>query len=243
VAYAYLTYHKDKSLSEVAQKRLLAIKEFTELGSGFKIALRDLEIRGAGNLLGSQQHGNMEAIGYELYTKLLSEKMQEISGEEVPREVETSLEIQVDSYIPSEYIEDIAQKLEIYKKISTIETREDMYQIEEEIEDRFGTIPTSVHTLLSVSFIRSLASRLSFETVTEKANGFVLEINQDNPLPVEIIVEISKLYPRGVKINAGKKPHILVYYNDERDSIRKKLLQLEAFLEKIIGLNISGNKI
>jgi transcription-repair coupling factor (superfamily II helicase) len=237
VAYAYLTYQKDKVLTEVAQKRLMAIKEFTELGSGFKIALRDLEIRGAGNLLGSQQHGHMEAIGYEMYTKLLTEKMEEIKGHVKPVSIETSLEIQVDSFIPTEFIEDIAQKLEIYKKISAIENREDLYAIEEEIEDRFGTIPKSVYNLLTVSYIRAIASQVPFETITESRDGFTLGISNEHPVEAELIVKMVERHPRDMKVNAGNKPHIFYYYNDRREPIRKKLLRLQQFLEEILSLN------
>ncbi|MBN2259378.1 MAG: transcription-repair coupling factor [Clostridiales bacterium] len=237
VAYAYLTYEKNKVLSEVAQKRLLAIKEFTELGSGFKIALRDLEIRGAGNLLGSQQHGHMEAIGYELYIKLIEEKMKEIKGVEKEISVETSLEIAVDSYIPDTYIEDVAQKLEIYKKISSIETKEDMHSIEEEIEDRFGDIPLTVYNLLTISHIRALASKIPFSNIKESEKGFVLELDKGYPLLPETIVKISLEYPRDIKINAGNKPYILFYYKNKNDKLRNKLIQLESFLEKIISLN------
>ena len=237
VAYAYLTYNKNKLLTEVAQKRLMAIKEFTELGSGFKIAMRDLQIRGAGNLLGSQQHGHMEAIGYELYVKLLEEKMESMKGIEKPIQVETSIDIQVDSYIPASYIEDVSQKLEIYKKISTIENREDLYAVEEEIEDRFGEIPQSIYNLLTISHIRGLASKIPFSNISQVREGFILDFHEQHFLSPEKIVNISKEYPRGIKVNAGNRPHILLYYNNQSDRIRNKLIQLESFLVKISSLN------
>ncbi|MEA3423785.1 MAG: transcription-repair coupling factor [Bacillota bacterium] len=237
VAYAYLTYEKNKLLTEVAQKRLLSIKEFTELGSGFKIALKDLEIRGAGNLLGSQQHGHMEAIGYELYVKLLEEKMEEIKGIEKPINVETSLEITVDSYIPKNFIDDVAQKIEIYKKISTIESREDLFSVEEEIEDRFGEIPLTVYNLLTISHIRALASKAYFSSVKESKKGFILEFDEKYPLGPDVIVKLSSEYPKDIKIYAGNKPHIILYYKNRNDKLRNKLIQLESFLEKTISFN------
>lgn len=243
VAYAYLTYQKDKVLSEVAQKRLMAIKEFTELGSGFKIALRDLEIRGAGNLLGSQQHGHMEAIGYELYTKLLTEKMEEIKGIERPESVETSIEVQVDSYIPDRYIEDIAQKLEIYKKISSLENRDDLYALEEEIEDRFGTLPESVYNLLSVSYIRAMASKVPFDSISEVRDGFRLGIDQKHPVSPETIVELTQRHPREVKVHGGTRPYLLYYHQNRQDPMRRKLKRLEAVLEEILSFNNPENRI
>ncbi len=237
VAYAYLTYEKNKLLTEVAQKRLLSIKEFTELGSGFKIALRDLEIRGAGNLLGSQQHGHMEAIGYELYVKLLEEKMEEIKGTEKPIKVETSVEITVDSYIPENYIDDVAQKIEIYKKISAIESREDLFGVEEEIEDRFGEIPLTVYNLLTISHIRALAGKAYFSNIKESSKGFILEFDEEHPLNPEVIVKLSLDYPRDIKIYAGSKPYIILYYKNQNDKLRNKLIQLESFLEKTISFN------
>ena len=138
IAYAYLCYQKDKILSEAAEKRLKAIKEFTEFGSGFKIAMRDLEIRGAGNLLGSEQHGHMEAIGYDLYCKLLEETVKEIKGEALEIPVETAIELNISAFIPETYIQNESDKIEIYKKIASIRNQQDMVEIEEELEDGSG---------------------------------------------------------------------------------------------------------
>ena len=143
LAYAYFTYQRDKVLTEVAEKRLQAIKEFTEFGSGFKIAMRDLEIRGAGNLLGREQHGHMESIGYDLYTKLLNETVRKLAGKPLEEKIDCSIELNIEAYIPLSYIKDENQKIEIYKKIASIDGLSSLYDIEEEIEDRFGDIPIS----------------------------------------------------------------------------------------------------
>jgi len=146
--YAYLMYEKDKILSEVAEKRLKTIKEFTEFGAGFKIAMRDLEIRGAGNLLGGEQHGHMAAIGYDLYVKLLEETVRQLKGDHIEEFEDTIIEINIDAYIPEEYIKNQAHKIEIYKKIASIRNIDDMYKIEEEIRERFGSIPVNTQNLL-----------------------------------------------------------------------------------------------
>ncbi|KXZ40602.1 transcription-repair coupling factor (superfamily II helicase) [Alkalithermobacter thermoalcaliphilus JW-YL-7 = DSM 7308] len=163
--YAYLLYEKDKVLSEVAEKRLKAIKEFTEFGSGFKIAMRDLEIRGAGNLLGSEQHGHMAAIGYDLYVKMLNEAIRKLKGEVVKKEVDTEIDININAYIPDYYIQDEVEKIQIYKKIASIETKEDMYAIEEEIEDRFSDIPQPLRNLLMIAYIKALGKKLKVELI------------------------------------------------------------------------------
>ena len=165
--YAYLMYEKDKVLSEIAEKRLKAIREFTEFGSGFKIAMRDLEIRGAGNILGSQQHGHMAVIGYDLYVKMLNEAIRKVKGEPVVEEIDVEIDLTVNAYIPDTYIQDELTKIEMYKKISSIENKEDMMEVEEELEDRFSDLPKSVQTLLKISYIKSLCKKMKIEKVRQ----------------------------------------------------------------------------
>ena len=165
--YAYLMYEKDKVLSEIAEKRLKAIKEFTEFGSGFKIAMRDLEIRGAGNILGSQQHGHMAVIGYDLYVKMLNEAIRKVKGEPVVEEIDVEIDLTVNAYIPDTYIQDELTKIEMYKKIASIENKEDMMEVEEELEDRFSDLPKSVQTLLKISYIKSLCKKMKIEKVRQ----------------------------------------------------------------------------
>ena len=165
MAYAYFTFQKDKVLNEVAEKRLRAIRNFTEFGSGFKVAMQDLEIRGAGNLLGAQQHGHMDDVGYDYYCKLIEEAVQELQGEEVLLSVETQMDIAMDAFIPHDYIDNEAHRLEMYKRISAISALEDMYDAQEELEDRFGTIPDSVQHLLDISLLKSYANVAQIEQI------------------------------------------------------------------------------
>ncbi len=169
--YAYFMYEKDKVLTEIAEKRLKTIKEFTEFGSGFKVAMRDLEIRGAGTLLGETQHGHIADIGYELYVKMLDEAIKRLRGQEIEEDFETEIDIKVNAYIPSEYIEDEMDKIEIYKKIASIRDLEDKQSIEEEIEDRFSDIPFSVYALTEVSYIRALGKKLKIGRISKTMRG------------------------------------------------------------------------
>ena len=169
IAYAYFIYTKDKILTEVAEKRLKALKDFTELGSGFKIAMRDLEIRGAGNMMGSSQHGHMASIGYDLYCRMLEDTIKLIKGEIENEPIETSVDIKVDAFIPSSYITDEIQKIEVYKKIAAIENINDFMEIKSELEDRYSSIPDSVYNLMDIAYIKSLCKGLYIEDIKEIA--------------------------------------------------------------------------
>lgn len=167
IAYAYFMYTKDKILTEVAEKRLKALKDFTELGSGFKIAMRDLEIRGAGNMMGSAQHGHMAVIGYDLYCRMLEDTIRIIKGEIEKEPIETTVDLKVDAYIPGVYIEDEIQKIEVYKKIAAIESFDDYMDIKAELEDRYSEIPEPVYNLMDIAYIKSRAKLLSIEEIKE----------------------------------------------------------------------------
>ncbi|WP_024621156.1 transcription-repair coupling factor [Metaclostridioides mangenotii] len=173
--YAYLMYEKDKSLSEVAEKRLKAIREFTEFGSGFKIAMRDLEIRGAGNILGSQQHGHMAVIGYDLYVKMLNNAIRKVKGEDIQEEVDVEIELNVNAFIPDSYIDGELTKIEMYKKIAAIESKQDMFDVQEEMEDRFSDIPNSVNCLLKIAYIKTLCKQLKIEKIRHIKDEIMLE--------------------------------------------------------------------
>ena len=174
-AYAFLMYKKGKLLKEVAEKRLGAIREYTELGSGIRIAMRDLEIRGAGNILGKSQSGNMEAVGYDLYCKMLNEAVRTKKGEKAPEYFETTVDINVDAYIPATYITNEFRKLDIYKRIAAIENEADREEIEDELIDRFGDIPTAVLTLLKVAQIKALAHDVYVENIKESGDKYILD--------------------------------------------------------------------
>ena len=164
-AYGYLFYPQGRVITEGAQKRLRVIEEFTELGSGFKIALRDLDIRGTGNILGSEQHGHIATVGYEMYCKLLSETVRSLSGEEVEESVETRINLPVEAYLPDEYVPDSRQKVSLYKKIAGLETVGDREDLETEMSDRYGTIPEPVEMLLEIAQLKHLSKELGIESI------------------------------------------------------------------------------
>ncbi|MDQ0190157.1 transcription-repair coupling factor [Alicyclobacillus cycloheptanicus] len=168
IAYAYFTYQKDKVLTEVAEKRLQAIKEFTELGSGFKIAMRDLAIRGAGNLLGAEQHGFINSVGFDLYNEMLTNAVKEAKGvvEETPPE--PSIDLQIEAYLPDEFIPNPAQKIAVYKKFKFVRSQEAADDLQEELVDRYGDLPDSVANLLDVTRIKSYAMRYGVEAITQQ---------------------------------------------------------------------------
>ncbi len=171
MAYAFLLYRRDKMLKEIAEKRLAAIREFTDLGSGFKIAMRDLEIRGAGNLLGAEQHGNMEAVGYDLYCKMLNEAVKHLKGELEEETYTTTIDLNVDAFIPDSYISNEYQKLDIYKRIAAIESEEEREDMIEELVDRFGDIPKKVETLLLAASLKALAHSVYVTAVEQKGES------------------------------------------------------------------------
>ncbi len=209
MAYAYLTYRRDRMMTDVAQKRLSAIREFTEFGSGFKIALRDLEIRGAGNLLGAQQHGHMDAVGYDMYCKLLKESVDELRGEHTEEEIGTTVELRVDAHIPESYIRNQNQRIDIYKKIASITSLQDSYDVEEEIEDRFGTVPPTVRNVIDIALIKADAHSLGITEVTQNDKGvmFVFEAKRVDMKAVSGI--IAKCKGKAL-FSAGERPYLMI---------------------------------
>ncbi|MBR2477163.1 MAG: transcription-repair coupling factor [Clostridia bacterium] len=202
LAYAYLTYERSKILDPVAQKRLQAIREFTEFGSGFKIAMRDLEIRGAGNLLGKQQHGNMNLVGYDMYCMLLEQAVNNIKGIESNPKTEVLVEIQTDAYIPKEYIEYEWQRVEMYKKISAIESEEDYYDVTDEFIDRYGDIPQPVLNLLEVGYIKFLARRCGVDEIVQK--GEYVDFISRGGVSADKAVNLINEYRGKVRLGTGE---------------------------------------
>ncbi len=208
-AFAYLTFTRNKVLSDVAAKRLEAIREFTEFGAGFKIALRDMEIRGAGNLLGAQQHGHMEAVGYDLYLRLLAEAVNEEKGvADSRREPECLIDLPVSAHIPESYIAANAQRLDIYRRIADILTEEDSYDVYDELIDRFGEPPEAVQGLIDVALMRNLAANSGIYEIRQSPDNTLLLYQRK--LNLELGSQMSAALPGRVMINAGPKPYLAV---------------------------------
>ena len=189
LSYAYFTYDKRISMSEIAEKRLKSIKEFTEFGSGYKIAMRDLEIRGSGSILGEKQSGHIETIGYDLYIKYLQDAIKKKKGLESEEEVETTIDIKIDSYIPKTYINNEEITIEIYKKIAGISNNEDYRDLLDELFDRFGNIPREVSNLMDISLIRQTAKKLGIISIVEINKAYEISFIKEK-LTLPLINEI-----------------------------------------------------
>jgi transcription-repair coupling factor (superfamily II helicase) len=205
-AYAYFTFRRDGTLTDVASKRLSAIREFTAFGSGFRIAMRDLQIRGAGNLLGHSQHGHMEAVGYDLYMKLLEQAVAQARGEP-PRhdKSESLIDVRVDAYIPESYIPDSAGRIEAYKRIAAVQTPEDGADVLDELIDRYGDPPPSVSSLVTVSLVRVQAASLGVYEVDQKKDTLTLWLSA---LSLEAIRGMLTEWNGRVVAGAGAKPYL-----------------------------------
>ena len=206
-AYAYIMYKRDKLLTEVADKRLKAIKEFTEFGSGFKIAMRDLEIRGAGSLLGEIQHGHMEQVGYDTYCKLLDEVVKEMQGYEVEEEQDIQIDINISSYIPDSYIDSSSQKIEIYQNIALCRNEENIQNVIDEIIDRYGVMPKELENLIEVARIKELCRVANVIKVAQRMKNIVFYFDKNKYNP-EIIDKLIKKYEFNVKFSSGIEPYV-----------------------------------
>lgn len=235
-AYAFLMYKRDKMLKEVAEKRLQAIREFTELGSGFKIAMRDLEIRGAGNLLGERQHGHMEAVGYDLYCKMLNEAVKGLKGIHVEEDFATTVELDVDAFIPPEYIVNEEQKLDIYKRIAGIENPAEGSDMKEELLDRFGAVPRCADNLLRIALIRAQAHRLYLTEVKGKDERIKFTFKADAPINPAAIQKLLREYRSKLTFTAYGAPFLTWSYKKtgiiEKDA-EKLLTDTEQLLESM----------
>ena len=231
-AYAFLMYRRDKVLKEVAEKRLSAIREFTELGSGIKIAMRDLEIRGAGNLLGSQQHGHMNAVGYDLYCKMLSKAVAAEKGEEEEKEdFETVVDMPIDAYIPQDYIDDEFRKLDMYKRIAGIEDAEDYAEMQDELEDRFGAIPKPVENLLKVALLKAFAHSSSIREIKQKGKTVEMPIMEDPDFDPVKLPDIINSFDGRVRYRKYKTGSYFLY--DPEGSTEDTMELLTAFFGKL----------
>lgn len=224
-SYAFLMYKRDKLLKEVAEKRLQAIREFTELGSGIKIAMKDLEIRGAGNILGARQHGHMEAVGYELYCKLLNEAVAEEKGLEVMDSFETKIDISIDAFIPPQYIRNEFQKLNVYKQIASIESEEEYRDMQDELMDRFGELPKNVENLLTIALIKALAHKAWITEISNIGTQLKFVMYQEAKIDVAGIQAIIDRYQGRLKFVTDSAPHFM-YTMDKTTNDMKEYKQI-----------------
>lgn len=226
--YAYITYRKDKMLSEVADKRLKAIKEFTEFGSGFKIAMRDLEIRGAGSLIGEIQHGHLEEVGYDTYCRILDEVLKEEQGIKVEEDIGCQIDLNVTSYIPDSFISDQNQKIEIYQDIALCKNEEDIRNVIDEIIDRFGNMPNEIENLLEISRIKQLAKEKYLTKIQSRGNSVVFTYDT-NKFDNNSLSDIIKKYGNRIKFSAGIKPMITLKI--EKQGEKGLLQEVKEFLK------------
>ena len=204
VAYAYFTYRRDRELTEDAERRLSAIKEFTELGSGFKIALKDLEIRGAGNLLGPEQHGHIAAVGFELYCQLLEDAIRELKGESSQKLPEPSVDISVDAYLPGDYVPDATQKVELYRRLAGASTLAELEELRQEMEDRFGELPPPARNLLRVARIKQLAREAGVGHIHQQGDTVTVRAWEGLQLPSQGVARAAALLRARLSYRPGK---------------------------------------
>lgn len=234
-AYAYLMYQKDKVLTETAEKRLKAIREFTEFGSGFKVAMRDLEIRGAGNMLGAEQHGHMVNVGYELYCKMVDDAVRALEGEIVnDNREEAIIELKASAYIPESYIQSEPVKLQMYKKIASIRNRDDEDEIIDELIDRFGDVPMQAINLIKISHIRYLAELMSITEIKQDKNKVLLNFAKENPLSGYALANATEKFGPKLFIHGGSQPFIRLTI-DEKKNLEETLVLLELLAENRKG--------
>ncbi len=232
-AYAFLMYRRNKMLKEVAEKRLSAIREFTELGSGFKIAMADLEIRGAGNLLGARQHGHMEAVGYDLYCKMLNEAVKNLKGEKTEEQFETTLELNVNAFIPPTYIPNEFQKLDIYKRIAVIADREESEEMMEELIDRFGEPPRSVENLLAIAQLRAKAHDCYYTEIKENRDKIKFAFYYQAKINPANIMQMAEKYEGALTFVRDMKTPYFEYSKD--NNTRLKALGILEQVEMILN--------
>ncbi len=227
-AYAYLTYRRGMSLTEIAQKRLEAIRDFTEFGSGFRVAMRDMEIRGTGNLLGSEQHGQIESVGYDLYMKLLNDAVLEEKGELPVKRRECTVSLQTDAYLPERYIRSSAQRIDAYKRIASVSNEEDMYDVYDELADRYGALPKQANVLLNISLIRALGSEAGFDKIDYR-NGALLFFA--GSFDVNAIRALTADMPSRIKFSFGNTPYMTLKLKNEAERCDEAIDLLKKYIQ------------
>lgn len=226
-AYAFLLYRRDKILEEVAEKRLQTIREFTDLGSGYKIAMKDLEIRGAGNILGMSQHGHMAAVGYDLYCKMLNTAVLKKKGVEVGEDFVTTIDLSVDAFIPGEYILNESQKLDTYKRIAVIETEDECVDMLDELKDRFGEVPKSAENLIKIATLRNKAHKLYITDVKGRNGEISFAFRTDARIKTENIGVLLNKYARSLTLNTKGTPVFTFSYRPVGEVIQDERILLE----------------
>lgn len=241
-AFAYLTFRRNKMLTEEAEKRLLAMKEFTEFGSGFKIAMRDLEIRGTGNLIGAEQHGHMESVGYEMYCRLLEEAVSEQKGISSSPETETSIDLPVSAYIPEGYIRDHSRRIGAYRRIAAIDSRDYFYDVYDEIEDRYGTVPQPVENLMEIALIKKLASRFGIAEMIGSADRIIMKFDPENLPDMQGLLLLMNEQPKKLFMTNQNNPKLHYMINKPEQSRETKYLKtVSEFMLSLCGEDNSEN--
>ena len=242
-SYAFLMYKRDKMLKEVAEKRLQAIRQFTELGSGFKIAMRDLEIRGAGNVLGAEQSGHMEAVGYDLYCKMLNQAVLHLKGEQPEEEnFETAMDMEVDAYIPATYIRNEMQKLDMYKRISYITTQEEMEDLSEELVDRYGDVPDVCDNLLQIALLKAMCHAVYIRELKQTKGEITMMLYPKARLKTELLQGFLEQRKAYLKFVLEANPYFVYKLPVKRSPMKPKAEAdwmfglLKEFLQDLLSL-------
>jgi transcription-repair coupling factor (superfamily II helicase) len=242
-AFAYFTYRADKQLQDDARKRLSAIRDFTQLGSGFKIAMRDLEIRGAGNLLGPEQHGHIAAVGFDLYCKLVNEAIEQGLGETqsaADKAADMKLDLGLNAYIPDDYIPETALKFEIYNKIAACRTGAESVLLKNELCDRFGEPPKATQNLFRLLTMRNLGQALELVSLMAPQQVLTLNFGAKNPFDGQALLDLSKKY--GKRLRFSGKTELLFRLNLQNRGEDERLSEIEDFLRELVDLTAPKQK-
>ena len=240
LAYAYLTVARNKVLTETAEKRLSAIRDFTEFGSGFRIAMRDMEIRGTGNLLGAEQSGHMSNVGYDMYVKLIEQTVNEFRGVADPADIETRVELRVDAYLPADYVSNDQLRIEVYKRIASIRDKESREDVLEELVDRFGDPTRPVLNLIDVAHLKGLANRLGIENVVFRQNQLVMTFSQYASLDINRLMEAIKPFSKHLNFTAKLPAHLS--YREVNKSLEEMLRHVVPVMERVVDQTLAGDQ-
>ena len=234
-AYAYFTVRPDKAVTETAVQRLNAIREFTEFGAGFRIAMRDMEIRGAGNILGPEQHGHLATVGYDMYCKLIEETLEEVGGSVPVRELETRVDLRVDAFLPSDYVEDEKQRMEMYKRIASVTSDDDRADITDELIDRFGDLPPAVESLLEVSELRAVCNRFGVSRICSVRDGIMFQLDENHVPEMKFLLQAMQETDGRLVLHTGKTSGILLRDPklQERDALAVALKTAKKLVSRL----------